>query len=191
MSDMSEMAIPGEPVVEMIMNAMIVYDDVEFASKAQAMLERASHRADAALAWTVKPWRIELLLLPPTAAWALQDAAEAHLIVLAFRRPADPSPRLLDWLENWARRRQVQDAALAVFDGGNGDMLSGTAAPELSLFAERQGLSLIFGDVGPSQDEPALLVSYLRESPVARSGAVEHIVEEFWQSSYEHWGINQ
>ena len=69
------------------MNAVIVYDDVNFASKAQAMLGRAAHRADAALLWTVKPWRIELLILPPTAAMALQDAAEAHLIVLAVRRP--------------------------------------------------------------------------------------------------------
>ena len=191
MSDMSATAIPGEPVLELIMNAVIVYDDVEYASKARGMLGRAAHRADAALAWTVKPWRIELLLLPPTAAWALQDAAEAHLIVLAFRRPTDPSPRLLDWLEKWACRRQVQDAALAVFDGGNGDMLSATAAPELSLFAERQGLSLIFGDVGPSEEEPALLVPRLGESAAARTVTVEYMVEHSEHIPYKHWGINE
>ena len=74
------------------MNAVIIYDDVDFASKAQAMLRRAAHRADEALAWSVKPWRIELLILPLTADKALKDAAEAHLLVFAVRRPASVAP---------------------------------------------------------------------------------------------------
>jgi hypothetical protein len=191
MNHMSAMAIPGEQVLEGTMNAVIVYDDVDFASKAKALLGRAAHRADEALLWTVKPWRIELLILPPSAARALQDAAEAHLIVLAVRRPADLSPRLLDWLEKWAACRQVQDAALALFDGGTGDMLPGTAAPELSQFAERHGLSFIFGDVGPTEVESALLVQSLHERAAARTPTLEHILEQSGQGYYQHWGINE
>jgi len=85
MNDMSAMAMPEEQAFEATMNAVIVYDDVAFASKAQAMLGQAAHRADAGLPWSLKPWRLELLILPPTAARALQDAAEAHLLVLAVR----------------------------------------------------------------------------------------------------------
>ena len=47
---MSAMAMPEEQAFETTMNAVIVYDDVAFASKAQAMLRQAAHRADAALA---------------------------------------------------------------------------------------------------------------------------------------------
>jgi hypothetical protein len=178
MNDMSAMAMPEEQAFEATMNAVIVYDDVAFASKAQAMLGQAAHRADAGLPWSLKPWRLELLILPPTAARALQDAAEAHLLVLAVRRPADPSPRLLDWLEQWACCRQFQDAALAVFDGESGDMLSGTKAPELSQFAERHGLSLILGDVGLAEEESALLVPSLHERAAAQTTTLLGILEQ-------------
>ena len=178
-------------MVEGNMNAVIVYDDVDFASKAQAILGRAAHRADEALLWTVKPWRIELLILPPTASMALQDAAEAHLIVLAVRRPANPSPRLVDWLEKWACSRQVPDAALALFDGGTGDMLSGTAAPELSRFAERHGLSFIFGDSGPTEVEPELVAQRLHEPAAARTPTLDHSSAQSGHHYYESWGINE
>jgi hypothetical protein len=62
------------------MNAGIIYDDVTRASEAKAMFERAAHRADVALLWTVKPWRLDLLMLHLTA-----DKADAHLMVLAQR----------------------------------------------------------------------------------------------------------
>jgi hypothetical protein len=190
MNNMSAMAIPPEPILEAAMNAVIVYDDVEFASKAKTMLGSAAHRADAALLWTVKPWRIELLLLPPTAARALRDAAEAHLIVLAVRRPADPSPRLLDWLEQWAGCRQVQDAALAVFDGGSGDRLSGAAAPELSQFAERHGLSFIFGDVAPDQEQSAPLVPSLHQLATTQTATLLASPEWPRPGHYRGFGIN-
>ncbi len=172
------------------MNAVIIYDDLDFASKAQALLGCAAHRADEALLWTVKPWRLDLLILPLTADEALKDAAEAHLIVFAVRSQADLPPRLLDWLEKWAGCRQVQDAALAVFDGGNGDMLSGTAAPELSQFAERHGLSFILGDVGPSEEESALLVQSLHERTMAQTATLLGILEQEPLDHYCGWGIN-
>ncbi len=190
MNDMSAMAIPGEQVLEATMNAVIIYDDLDFASKAQALLGCAAHRADEALLWTVKPWRLDLLILPLTADEALKDAAEAHLIVFAVRSQADLPPRLLDWLEKWAGCRQVQDAALAVFDGGNGDMLSGTAAPELSQFAERHGLSFILGDVGPSEEESALLVQSLHERTMAQTATLLGILEQEPLDHYCGWGIN-
>lgn len=190
-NDRSAIAIPGVPCEETIMNAVIVYDNVDLASKAQVMLGRAAHRADADLAWTVKPWRIELLLLPPASVRALEDAAEAHLIVLAVRRPAEPSPRLLDWLEQWARCRLVQDAALALFDGGNDDVRSGTAAPELAQFAQRYGLSFLFGDVRPAEEASALLVPSLAARAPARTAALAGVVERSRPFRYRLWGINE
>jgi hypothetical protein len=118
------------------MNAMVIYEESGCAKQANALLKRASDRADASVRrWSVKPWRLAMLTWPPLAQQALRDAAEAHLIVLAANRGAEFPPWLLDWLGEWAERREVQDAALAVFDGGNGDTLSATATPELSAFA--------------------------------------------------------
>jgi hypothetical protein len=148
-------AIRDEDVVEPTMNAVIIYDDCAGAAKAKLMLERAARRADAALLWIVKPWRLDLLVPSLAADAALTDAADAHLMVLVLRHSPLLPAWLQDWFAQWAARRQVQDAALALWDGGNGDMLPATIERDLSQFAERHGLSFIYGGVGPAEDESA------------------------------------
>ncbi len=156
-----------EYVVEAIMNAVMIYNDSACAAKAKVMLERAAHRADAALPWTVKPWRLDMLMPSLSADAALADAAEAHLILLVLRHPLLFPPWLRDWLAQWAARRQVQDAALALWDGGDGDTLPAAAAPDLSRFAERHGLSFIFGGGGPAEDQSAAGFSHRRAPVIA------------------------
>jgi hypothetical protein len=131
------------------MNVTIIYEGSECGRQASALLKRASDRAEAATQWLVKPWRLDMLDCPPLAQEALRDAAEAHLLLLAVCGEASRSSGLLNWLEAWAAHRQVQAATLAVLDRGHGDMLSTTASPELSAFAQRHGLSFIFGNVSP------------------------------------------
>jgi hypothetical protein len=173
------------------MNAVIIYDDLDIAAKAKAALERAAYRADEASLWTVELWRLDMLVLPPTAEAALSEAAEAHLIVLGVRQAQLLPAWLLEWLEQWAVRRQVKDAALALFDGGKGDALSATRAPELFQFAERHGLSFIFGDVGPTADESAVFARSLREREVSVTSTLRHIMDEPVHDYYRGWGINE
>jgi hypothetical protein len=180
-----------ELAFEATMNAVIIYDDLDIAAKAQAALERAAHRADEALLWTVELLRLDMLILPPTAEAALREAAEAHLVVLGVRQAQLLPDWLLDWLEQWATRRQIQDAALALFDGGKGDTLSAPPAPELSQFAERHGLSFIFGDVGPTEDESAVFARRLREREVSVTSTLRHIMDEPTHDYYRGWGINE
>jgi hypothetical protein len=126
------------------MNAAIIYDELARAVKANTMLEEALFRAHEKVRWNVKPWPLNLLKLPPTATEALSDLKDVHLIVFAIR-PAQLLPTgLLDWLGQWAERRQVGEAALAVFNDGNGETPPTPAVFELAQFAERQGLNFIF-----------------------------------------------
>lgn len=173
------------------MNAVILYDEMELAVKANAMLVRAANRADAAVPWSVNPWRLDMLMLRPTAADALHDAAAAHLIVLAVRNQAELSPWLLNWLERWAGCRENQDTALAVFDGFNGDRLAANTVPALSRFAERHGLSFIFGDVNPDDDGSPKALDDLHEREVAITPTMAHILEQSPRSYYQCWGINE
>jgi hypothetical protein len=144
------------------MNAVIIYNDVARAAKAKAMFERAAHSADFSMHWTVKPWRLDLLKVPGTAEEALADAADAHLMVLALRHPQLFPAWLQDWLKQWATRRQVQDAALAAWGGGNSDRLSAKVTPDLSKFAKHHGLSFISGDAGSCAHKSALFTRPLR-----------------------------
>lgn len=149
------------------MNAVIIYDEFRLAANSKAFLDRAAHRAHEVFLWQVKPWRIDMLIHPVTAYEVFTDAAKAQLIVFAIRSRADLAPWLLEWLETWAVSRQFQDATLAVFDGANGDSLSTTATPGLTRFAERHGLSFIFGDVAPEEIEPAAFGHDLHACAVA------------------------
>ncbi|MCU0784200.1 MAG: hypothetical protein MUF81_09185 [Verrucomicrobia bacterium] len=173
------------------MKAVILYDEFDLAAKANALLTRAANRADPAVPWSINPWRLDMLMLPPTADNALQDTAGAHLIVLAIQRQRELPPWLFNWLEKWAGCREVQDVAFAVFDGGNGGMLSMPAAPELSRFAERHGLCFIFGDVHPDEGKSAGSLDDLHAREVTQTPTMVHILEQTPRRYYQHWGINE
>jgi uncharacterized phage-like protein YoqJ len=61
MKRMSATAIREENVLDATMNAVIIYDEFDYATKANAMLERAAHRTDETTHWSVKPWRVDML----------------------------------------------------------------------------------------------------------------------------------
>lgn len=152
--------ISDRNTLKQFMKAIILYDLFVLATKANAMLYRAAHRADLTLYWEVTPWQVDLLHRSLTAEVAFKDAQEAQLLVLAVHDQATLPAWLLDWLEHWAQQRLVKDAALAVFDGsGNGDALSVFAAPALSQLAQRHGLSFIFSDVCPVTGQLACKLS--------------------------------
>jgi len=181
--------IDGTTAFETAMNAVIIYEDFDCAAKANAMFRSAAHRADQALPWTVKPWRLDLLNRPLTADAAMTDAADAHLVLFSLRRPSSFPAWVLKWLEQWAERRQVQDAALAVWDGGNGDTLSANATHALSQFADRHGLSFIFGDAGPVEDDLPVLVCDLDARATEITPTLRSLLERAPLVPASDWGI--
>lgn len=126
------------------MKALIVYQDFTSAAKANNALQHSSQHSDVQVQWNIRPWRVDMLRFPPTAADALVDATDAHLIVLAGCCSRSISYYLLNWLESWANCRQIEGAALAIFGREKGDELSASAVLEFSQFIKRHGLSVIF-----------------------------------------------
>lgn len=149
------------------MKAAIIYNNFRLAAVANAMLKRASRRADETVVWNARLWRLDLLNASPMAEAALAQTADAHLIVLALH-DVEVFPRwLLDWLEQWAMRRRVPDTALAVFGQGGG-MLSASAIPGLSRFARRHGLDFIVDEGGPAEGSAAAYARSLHQHRAAQ-----------------------
>jgi hydrogenase maturation factor HypF (carbamoyltransferase family) len=176
------------------MHAVIIYDEFDYATKAKAMLERAAHRTDKTThCWSVRLWRVDVLKLPPAAEAALAEAVEAHLIMLAVRQVQSLLPWLMDWLERWATRRQIQEAALAVCGGGSADTRLARATPELSQFAGHHGLSLIFDGNALVEDKSSMVASNLQKPEDSLTPTRQHILEQPVRDDYEHWehwGLN-
>jgi hypothetical protein len=191
MSRLSATAIRDENTSEAIMNAVIIYDLFDFAVAANALLSRAAHRADETTRWSVMPWRVDILKLPPAAEVALAEALGADLILLPIRLVQSIPAWVVDWLEKWARCRRVQDAAVAVWAGGTADTLSAPASPELSRFAEHHGLSLIFDNNALVEDRSSVFVSKGNKREKSLTPPLRRILEKPVHGSYQHWGINE
>jgi hypothetical protein len=154
------------------MNAMILYETFDFATEAKAALERVTRQTDETTRWHVNLWRVDVLKLPSAIETALAEAMAAHLIMFAVSHVQSVLQSLFDWLERWAKGRQFQEAALAVWDGGRADNCLAQIPPELAQFARHHGLSLLF-------DDNAVLYEVMKQ-PVR---ADDH--------HWGHWGINE
>lgn len=128
------------------MKALIIYDDFLFAAKANSALQHSEQNADLVVQWSIRPWRVDMLKFPPTAEEALTEALDAHLIVFAGRIARSLPFWLQDWLEHWAKCRQIKDAALAVIRAEIAGPLSAAAKSDLSQFARRHDMNLICDD---------------------------------------------
>src|SRR6266478_5352764 len=84
----------------------------------------------------------------------MRDAADVHLIVLAFRNTQSLPTRLMNWLERWAVLRQSPGAALAIIGCGTAE-----ASVAMRQFARRSGFSFIW-----EGQKPQLGVGFLIEA---------------------------
>lgn len=96
--------------------AVIIYDDVGRAARAVALLERAAARADAALKCDVKLWRVDALRQPTLAAITNAVAADASVVLFALDGVHAPADELLHWLKDWSANRQIEDAAIVLYE---------------------------------------------------------------------------
>jgi hypothetical protein len=125
------------------MKALIIYDNVTFALRANSLLRNAAHGANTKVGWDVKLWRGNMLKFQSVAQEALAEALDTDLILFAGLQ-ASLLPRWLkNWLEEWASRRQVRDAALALIEDQDSPIRQASIAVELRDFARRHALGFI------------------------------------------------
>jgi len=173
------------------LKVLIVYDDVTRAANVNAILHRVAHRADMAVNWDIRPWRLNMLKLPATAGLVLRDAVDAHLIVFAVRTINKLHVWLINWLERWATLRQTPDAALALVGDGTAQASTAPATVAMSRFARQNGLGFFFNNHGKINNKQAFPnpirneeVSYvLPPSPLVRPAPNS--------SAHLAWGINE
>jgi hypothetical protein len=169
------------------MQALLIYDNFACAARANATLQRAAQRANAAAQWNVTPWRLDALRLPPAADEALLEAVDADLIVFAGARAQSLPSWLQDWLGHWAMLRRVGDVALAAM----GATVPAGASRELFKFAERHGLNVIVDEDAGAEHASVLFnhsqsVFYPRFLPAPVSLPLPST-----HSSWRNWGINE
>lgn len=125
------------------MNALIIYDELEWAFKARNALRHAAHNANLSVSWEVKPWRTDILKMARAADKALVEARHAEFIVFAGVQLDSLTAWLGEWLERWAMRREIEDVALVVMNRRNseGPVLGGQSW--LSKFAANHRLGFI------------------------------------------------
>jgi hypothetical protein len=111
------------------------------------------------------------------------------LIVFVLRESRSVPASLVNWLETWSGRRQVPEAALALWEGANDDAFPARATGDLSQFADRHGLSFIF-DVGkPVDDIAAMSARDPHERELALTPTIPSILDQP-VFSHQCWAAN-
>lgn len=128
------------------MKALIIYRDIISAAKANSLLINSDRQPGIDIEWNVRPWRVDMLRFPPTASEALFDALDAHIIVFAGDCSQSFPFWLEEWLERWAKNRQIVDPALAAVSVTFPEEAKALAMSDLNRFAIRHGLRVIRGD---------------------------------------------
>jgi len=174
------------------MKALIIYDDLSSFAKANAALQHSAQNADVNVLWIIRPWRVDMLKFPPTADEALTEATDAHLIVFAGRCAQSLPFWLKDWLEQWAKYRLVEDAALAVMCAGKSDVPSFVEKSDLSECARQHGLSVLFDDRGVIEDCSLFPKGFLRKSKLPKLSIPPQALDtKPLDQEYRDWGINE
>jgi hypothetical protein len=136
------------------MKAIIIYDNFCDAAKARMVLQQCAHNAGLVAPLDIRPWRIDMLKFPPTAAEVLTEAINAHLIVFAGWTAQLSTFRLQMWLEHWAKCRRIEEAAVAVMGSACANLDLSSAGANLAGFAKRHNLDLIIDDAAESKETP-------------------------------------
>lgn len=175
-----------------IMKAVIIYQNPQTAEEARSALQRAAGFPPTHIQWTIRPWRTDMLKFQNTSEEALVDAMDAHLIVFVDDCALLMPSWLQDWMENWAIRRHVGSAALALMRHGNAGLFVPSVTPQLAQFARRHGLSII-------SDESAISIvdSIVSNDVLPASGRTTSYLTQKYEEmslssdSYRGWGLNE
>jgi len=119
------------------MKAVVFCDDFTFAARVRTILLRVGRQPEVGVRWKVKAWPLISLDDAASAERIVDEAADAHLVVIPAEYARSLPDRLQAWLDQWALRRQIEAVAIGVV----GD--ASTIGTELELLAERHGLSLL------------------------------------------------
>ena len=143
------------------MNAFIIYDQFMFAARANSVLQSACRHSREPEPCPVSAWEMLHLKFPRAAGEALAEAVQAHLVIVAIGGELVCAAWLVQWLVEWATRRQVAEAGLALLCDRPSGLALEVAARDLSRLAKRHGLDFIFEEnfllAGASSVCPLLL----------------------------------
>jgi hypothetical protein len=168
--------------------ALIIYDNFFFAEKANAIFQSF---ADATGPWEIRSWRLDGLKLSSEGDLALEEAADARLIVFAGQRAQSLPSWLEEWLVKWFACSRVSDAAFAVIGGKNGEALTMPSRPGLFQFARKHGLNFVVNERLTAEHRTGFIapVKFKGEAPRFRTPGTS--IPAPIHSSHRHWGINE
>jgi hypothetical protein len=188
---MSAIATQEKNVFETMLKAAVIYDDFDFAARAAALLDRVAIRADEVIKWDVRPWRLDVLQEPSLAGAALDETADADLIVVALRKTPSLPDELTGWLESWAMKRQTVDATMMVFCPEE-NAASTPLWHSLKEFAEWHSLPFL-GSPNLREDGKSMDFVHRLWQRKQAPQPVGPMHESFAESVHPsgHWGINE
>lgn len=149
------------------MKAVILSDDPDFALYATACLARVGRQARVNVQWTTKVWPINALNDSALKQSALEEASDAHLILLPESRAQSLPSCVFDWLRHWAVIRTVRDAAIGIVKDKPNLRNSVPASSTLAKLAQEHDLTIILDEEASAKNPVKLPIRIRSERMMA------------------------
>jgi hypothetical protein len=170
------------------MKAVIIYQDLDFAGNACAILRRAACRAEVNVEWTISCWPANALNKASFFKKALLQARDAHLILLPARLAQSISGSLRAWLRRWAMLHHIPQAALGIVRD-SADLDTGVD-PDLAECAREHGLVFIGKGAVYPEGPPELPVHFDHAPETSLPVQFHGLGESDSWGSHWNFGIN-
>ncbi|HEY3915450.1 MAG TPA: hypothetical protein VGN61_13255 [Verrucomicrobiae bacterium] len=141
-------------------NMFLAYDTAETAQSARGLVKNVVAQLKSELAVHTKLWRFDPGSVPAAVTEAQTEAADADVMIVALGASNLLPKGLLRWLNEWAKNRHIETAALGVLITGARAQDAAPAVAQLRQLALRFGLDFIYhADASEADNLTAIVLS--------------------------------
>jgi hypothetical protein len=166
--------IEGENANEIIV--IIAYDDLKAGQRAGQLFSSVARRGIRDIQFRLQPWRFDFLADPEWSQFAIAEARQADLLVLAMTHSSDLPAAVQHWLNKW-------------FDGKRGDHAALVALVDDAVVENSSTMQFLqHGAEDAGLDFFTPLVSHQCDTNILPYLAPEDFS---YRKPYRHWGLNE
>lgn len=136
-----------------VCKVMVFYENVAARQKATVTCQRLKNKLGRAPAFEFDWWRFNCMSQPVLAQLAEEEAAMADIVLFALAGEEFPV-EIVNWLENWRKRRSESPGLLVLVTtwAGNFLPLADTPMIQLEEVARRHGMDFLSETLLPASD---------------------------------------
>lgn len=180
-----------EPETFPSFNVVLVYEDFPAGIRATQMVDRLLHDLDPQFAYDSKIWKFDILQIAQLRELAVQDAADADLIIIAAHGTTELPAAVKCWINLWLARAGRSRRALVSLLNSRAEPSpsAGSIRSYLREIAQKGQMDFFCQEADWPNEETRSYLARLRRDAAKKPSLAEEILQQ--TTPCPRWGINE